>query len=48
MAALAAVSAVALVATGCSASPAADDDGPITLTIPTFGTMGLDGLYALY
>jgi cellobiose transport system substrate-binding protein len=48
MAALAAVSAVALVATGCSASPAADDDGPITLTITTFGTMGLDGLYAQY
>lgn len=48
MSAVAAVSAVALVATGCSQTPAAEDDGPITLTITTFGTMGLDGLYAQY
>ncbi|MBB5632994.1 cellobiose transport system substrate-binding protein [Cryobacterium mesophilum] len=47
-AAVAAAAALALVATGCSQSPAADDDGPITLTVTTFGTMGLDGLYAQY
>lgn len=48
-AAIAAAAALALVATGCSQSPAqSDDDGPITLTITTFGTMGLDGLYAQY
>lgn len=49
MAAIAAASALALVATGCSSSPTTgDEDGPITLTITTFGTMGLDGLYAQY
>ncbi len=48
-AAIAAAAAIAMVATGCSTSPAAsDDDGPITLTVTTFGTMGLDGLYAQY
>ncbi|MBX3091679.1 MAG: extracellular solute-binding protein [Cryobacterium sp.] len=47
-AAIAAAAALAMVATGCSQSPAADDNGPITLTITTFGTMGLDGLYAQY
>ncbi len=49
MATVAAVAAFALAATGCSQAPAANvDTGPITLTITTFGTMGLDGLYAQY
>ena len=49
MSAVAAAAALAMVATGCTQSPAAtDDDGPITLTVTTFGTMGLDGLYAQY
>lgn len=48
-AAVAAAAAFAMVATGCSPSPGTTDDGgPITLTITTFGTMGLDGLYAQY
>lgn len=47
-AAIAAVTVFAMVAAGCSTSPQANDDGPITLTITTFGTMGLDGLYAQY
>lgn len=50
MAAVAAAAAVALVATGCS-TPGGDgsDNGEdITLTITTFGTMGLGDLYAQY
>lgn len=52
-AALASGAAIAMVVSGCSTSGA--DDGnppstanPITLTITTFGTMGLDGLYQQY
>lgn len=48
--AIAGAAAVALLATGCS--PATDSTGAggddITLTVTTFGTMGLDGLYAAY
>ncbi len=50
------VAGVALVATGCSSNaattsgttPTQDNTTPITLTITTFGTMGLDGLYDEY
>ena len=47
-AAISAAVAFTLVAAGCSSTPQADDDGPITLTITTFGTMGLADLYAQY
>ena len=47
--AIAGATAFALVATGCStAAPEEDDTTPITLTITTFGTMGLDASYAAY
>jgi cellobiose transport system substrate-binding protein len=42
---------IGLVATGCSASgtpSSSDDKSPVTLTVTTFGTMGLDKLYAKY
>ena len=46
----AAVSTSALVLAGCASAaatrPAADSDEPITLTVTTFGSMGLDDLYA--
>jgi cellobiose transport system substrate-binding protein len=44
------VAAIALVATGCSSSGSAAGtaDDPITLTVTTFGTMGLDDLYTQY
>ncbi len=55
IATFAGVAGVALVATGCSSSPTTsgaapsqDNTTPITLTITTFGTMGLDGLYDEY
>ncbi|MEO8529184.1 MAG: extracellular solute-binding protein, partial [Pseudolysinimonas sp.] len=44
--AVAGAASLALVMTGCS-QPAAPDE-PIELTVTTFGTMGLDGLYAQY
>jgi cellobiose transport system substrate-binding protein len=34
--------------TGCAASGSGSGDEKITLTVTTFGTMGLDGLYAQY
>jgi cellobiose transport system substrate-binding protein len=51
-AALAGAAAFALLAVGCSsgatsAEPASSDN-PVTLTVTTFGTMGLDGLYKQY
>lgn len=41
---------LALVLTGCSAGGGAEqaDDGPITLTVTTFGTMGIDANYDAY
>jgi cellobiose transport system substrate-binding protein len=49
-AAVVGAAALALVATGCSASggDAGTADDPITLTVTTFGTMGLDDLYTQY
>lgn len=48
-AALAGTASLALVLTGCAAGGAApDDDTPITLTITTFGTMGIDANYEAY
>ncbi len=44
--AIAGAASLALVMTGC-ATPAASNE-KITLTVTTFGTMGLDGLYAQY
>ncbi|MCS5735858.1 ABC transporter substrate-binding protein [Herbiconiux daphne] len=46
----AALAAIALGAAGCSASGSAAGtaDDPITLTVTTFGTMGLDDLYTEY
>ena len=52
--AVALVGSIALLATGCggnsegSNEEAASADNPVTLTITTFGTMGLDSLYAEY
>ena len=49
VAAVAGAASIALLATGCSAAgDGGDSDGPITLTVTTFGTMGLDELYAAY
>jgi cellobiose transport system substrate-binding protein len=39
---------VSLALTGCTASGSGDDDAPITLTITTFGTMGIDVNYEAY
>ena len=47
-AAIAGAAAFALVVTGCSAEAPADDNTPITLTITTFGTMGLDSNYEAF
>ena len=53
-AAIAGAAALSLIATGCSSTPqsttpeAVDTDTPITLTVTTFGTMGLDDLYKKY
>lgn len=52
--AVAVAGTVALLATGCASDkPAANVEpassaNPVTLTVTTFGTMGLDGLYAQY
>ena len=46
--AVAGAASLALVMTGCAASGAASGNEKITLTVTTFGTMGLDGLYAQY
>jgi cellobiose transport system substrate-binding protein len=49
VAAIAGAAAFALIATGCSTGGvAASSTEPITLTVTTFGTMGLDGLYKQY
>lgn len=53
MIAIAAVSATALVVAGCSGGggdtpSSADPNAPVTLTVTTFGTMGLDDLYGQY
>lgn len=45
--AIASAAALSLVLTGCTSGPA-EDDGPITLTITTFGTMGIDVNYAAF
>jgi cellobiose transport system substrate-binding protein len=45
---IAGATAFALVATGCSTEAPEDDTTPITLTITTFGTMGLDANYAAF
>lgn len=45
--AIASAAALSLVLTGCTSGPA-DDNEPITLTITTFGTMGIDVNYAAY
>ena len=47
-AAIAGAAALALVATGCSADTGGSADGKITLTITSFGTMGLDANYDKY
>lgn len=39
---------LALVMTGCAASGSGSGNEKITLTVTTFGTMGLDGLYSQY
>ena len=46
--AVASAASLALVMTGCQQSGGGDSNEPIELTITTFGTMGLDGLYAQY
>src|SRR5882757_7340181 len=50
VAALAGTASLALVLSACSAggSGTGSSDEPITLTVTTFGTMGLDGLYKQY
>jgi cellobiose transport system substrate-binding protein len=49
VAAIAGAAAFALLATGCSASGGdSGSDEKITLTVTTFGTMGLDDLYKAY
>lgn len=49
VAAIAGAAAFALIATGCSsAGGSTSSTEPITLTVTTFGTMGLDGLYKQY
>lgn len=46
---IATAAAASLALAGCSGtSQSGSSDGPITLTVTTFGTMGLDGLYAQY
>ena len=45
---IAGATAFALLATGCSASGGGADDGKITLSITTFGTMGVDANYEKY
>lgn len=45
---LASSASLALVLSGCSAGAADDSNEPITLTITTFGTMGIDANYAAY
>ena len=45
--AIASAAALSLVLTGCTSGPA-DDNEPITLTITTFGTMGIDVNYEAY
>ena len=47
-AAIGGVAALALLVTGCTSAPDDSGDGQITLTVTTFGTMGLDDLYAQY
>jgi cellobiose transport system substrate-binding protein len=48
VAAIAVAASIALIATGCAASSGGSSSEPITLTITTFGTMGLDTLYSQY
>jgi len=48
VAAVAGAASLALLATGCTATDGGNGDGPITLTVTTFGSMGLDDLYAVY
>ncbi|KQQ93036.1 sugar-binding protein [Leifsonia sp. Leaf325] len=51
VAAVAGVAAIALLATGCSSSGdsgSGSSDEKVELTVTTFGTMGLDDLYAQY
>jgi cellobiose transport system substrate-binding protein len=49
VAAIAGAAAFALIATGCSSGGGSTSSTePITLTVTTFGTMGLDGLYKQY
>ncbi|AYF97989.1 ABC transporter substrate-binding protein [Protaetiibacter intestinalis] len=50
VAAIAGTASLALVLSGCASDGdnGGSSDEPITLTITTFGTMGLDGLYAQY
>ncbi|WP_395638343.1 ABC transporter substrate-binding protein [Pseudolysinimonas sp.] len=45
--AIASAAALSLVLTGCTTGPS-DEDEPITLTITTFGTMGIDVNYDAY
>ena len=47
-AAIAGAAAIALVTTACSATPAADPNADVTLTITTFGTMGIEANYDAY
>lgn len=46
--AIAGAASLALVMTGCAASGSGTGSEKITLTVTTFGTMGLDGLYSQY
>lgn len=48
VAAVASAAAIALLATGCSAGGSTDPNEDITLTITTFGTMGIDANYAAF
>src|SRR5665811_2241867 len=50
--AVAGAASFALIAAGCSSgtagSTSSSSPGPVTLTVTTFGSMGLDGLYKTY
>ena len=47
-ASIAGAAVFAIVATGCSASTGGSDDGKVTLSVTTFGTMGVDANYTKY
>lgn len=47
-ASIAGAAVFAIVATGCSASAGGSDDGKVTLSVTTFGTMGVDANYTKY